>query len=280
MEKDFVNFKKSRDIGAILSDAFKFLRFELKGVFSAILIYVGPMVLIYAISAAYYVGAVQRLAGGNIGSTNPFDNIPIKAALFMGISMLFAMAMTTALVNSYIWNYVKKGKNGFTRDDVWEKAKPYIFPYMGYSIAVAAILVLTAITIVIPFLLFVNLSLIFVVSMFEKKGIGDSFSRSSQLVKNNWWFTFGVYILSNLIISAVSFVSGLIQGGFQVFQLVSGLDEDVLLLQMIIMGIMYFFQFFLYTYTFVVLAMHYYNLVERKEAPSLLERINRINRVD
>jgi hypothetical protein len=75
------------------------------------------------------------------------------------------------------------------------------------------ILVLISITIVgIPFAIYLAIKWILVtpVILFEGKSVSESLSRSSQLVKNNWWRILVYMIIIGILVMLISWILGLI----------------------------------------------------------------------
>ena len=54
MQNNYINFKKERDLGAIISDTFSFIREEYKTIFRLYLKHVGWLLLLLVAANTYY----------------------------------------------------------------------------------------------------------------------------------------------------------------------------------------------------------------------------------
>ena len=85
-------------------------------------------------------------------------------------------------------------------DDVWIKVKDNVGKTIFFSIGYTIITLLATVLLIIPGIyVSVALMIIYIVGLNEDKGFFDSMSRSFYLVKNKWWFTFGLLIVLSLI---------------------------------------------------------------------------------
>lgn len=87
MQQQKIQFKREREIGEILSDTFKFIRLEYKGLFKALLRNAGiPFVLLLAATGYYAATATDMsfLATGGIFSAG---------GLLLGLSLLGVATM-------------------------------------------------------------------------------------------------------------------------------------------------------------------------------------------
>ena len=123
---------------------------------------------------------------------------------------------------------------------------------------------------IVPGIYFANtFSIVVMILIFEKKGVGNAFTRSWYLVKSQWWNTFLINLVGLIIIYAVSFV-------LSIPAMIAGISSTMFSLQQtgtleypnwywILMGISVIVSaiFWIIPYTF--LAFHYFNLDERKK---------------
>ena len=147
---------------------------------------------------------------------------------------------------------------------------------IGYSILV----VLGFIFLIIPGIyLSISLSLIFIVRLEEKLRFFDAVSRCIKLIKNNWWFTFGLILVIGLIQVFLVYALYIPNYIMMFVTAFSGIDSETSGLNRILYiftSIISSLGVLIYSISTIAIAFHYYNLVERKEAPGLLEQIDQI----
>ncbi len=223
IEKE-IQFRKTREIGDIFTDSFEFIKQEYKPVSKLIGIYVLPFMLLYGLVQVY----LQKNVISQFDFSNPdtlLENIgPIYLNMFLfSLFGLFVQSLLIAAYYSYIEVYIKKGKGNFDLSEI----TPYLFSNgmlaIGASFALFFLVMIGVILCIIPGIYFANTySLIFFILIFEKKGFGSAFSRSSSLIKMQWWNTLllniaGIIIIwtVGLIMSIPTMISGLTNNIFK-----------------------------------------------------------------
>ncbi|MCK3684202.1 hypothetical protein [Maribellus sp. YY47] len=205
MQQKEIRFRKTRDLGAIITDSFDFLKQEIKPISRILLVYVLPFVVLYAGAQIY----MQRnvLSRFDLSNTESImANIgPFYSNLF--IFMLFGTFINSLLVGtyySYLEAYIKQGKGNFTLQDISSHF------FHNSLLALGAGLIFTAATFLGIFMCFLpgiyianTLSLIAFIVIFEKKGISYAISKSWQLVNSQWWNTLALNIVALLMIYAI-----------------------------------------------------------------------------
>ena len=197
-----IQFRKKREINEILIDAFEFLKQEFKPIVRLIGIYVFPFLLLYGLVQVY----LQKNVISQFDFSNPdtlLENIgPIYLNMFLfSLFGLFVQSLLIAAYYSYIEVYIRKGKGNFDLSEI----TPHLFSNgllaIGGSFLLFFLVMTGVILCFIPGIYFANTySLIFFILIFEKQGIGKAFSRSSTLIKTQWWNTLLLNILGIIII--------------------------------------------------------------------------------
>lgn len=207
IEKE-IQFRKTREIGDIFSDSFEFIRQEIKPVSKLIGIYVFPFLLLYGLVQVY----LQKNVISRFDFSNPdtfLENIgPIYLNMFLfSLFGLFIQSLLIAAYYSYIEVYIEKGKGNFDLSEI----TPHLFSNgllaIGGSILLFFLVMIGVVLCIIPGIYFANTySLIFFILIFEKKGFGSAFSRSSSLIKLQWWNTLLMNIVGIIIIWTVGLI--------------------------------------------------------------------------
>lgn len=272
-----IEFQQYRDFGQILSATFEFLRENFKPLGKALIFLVGPFILLSGIFGGLY----QK----EIFSFTPTSTSLSQFGLSFGIYVLFSFLTVMMLINtiySYITIYIKKEDESVIEvDDVWNEVKKNILKIILLSIGYTITTILAFVLLIIPGIyVSVALMILYIVAIHEDKGYFDAMSRCFYLIKNKWWFTFGLLFVLGLIQGFMGFL-------FQIPQYIamffvafnsfdgSGMDSTTEII-FIVTTIISSLNFLFYSISFVGIAFHYFSLVEQKEAKGLLNKIESI----
>lgn len=289
MEKTAFEFKKERDLGSILNATFVFLKQEFKPLFKCVIVYAGPFILLAAIAAGYYQSNAMNsmFLFKNANFAQNIENFLFYFALLMGASVL-SYTMLICTVYSYIKLYTDRGKNNFTFEDVGKMIASNFLKVFGTNILVFLVIAIGTIFCVIPGVyLAVSLCLIYSAMLFEEKSFGAAFSRSFKLTHFQWWWTLLLILVIYMIVGVASYILAVPQ---MIFSFMYGLNsikagaetsgtmKDTML---IITTCVTFINSLLSVIPFIAMALQYFNIVEKKESPALLQKIEKMGeRVD
>ncbi|HBY68159.1 MAG TPA: hypothetical protein DEG69_10610, partial [Flavobacteriaceae bacterium] len=151
MNNNYVNFKKQRELGSILTDTFKFVRLEGKTLLGLILKIAGPALLIVLLDYIYYMqvtmGSFDLMA---VGSSSEVFGINIILAFFlMIISGVAFYALMYGTVLHYIKSYIKNDGNAI-KEEVTAGVRQSFWSLLGISFLVGLISGIGFIFCVIP----------------------------------------------------------------------------------------------------------------------------------
>lgn len=204
MNNPYIEFKKQRELGEILSDTFKFIRENYKNAFKLFFKLVGPAFLLLVAAVTYYAWATL---GGGLFSANGIDssNFIISAGLLF-LAYILYFACMTGTVNHMILSYIHN--NGKIIDaEVSSGLKNDLGKILLLSVITGILLVAGFIFFIIPGIyLFVPLSLVTAILVFRRNGVMDSIAESFQLIKNNWWMTFASILCVTVIVYLIGLV--------------------------------------------------------------------------
>jgi hypothetical protein len=291
MLNNYILFKKQRDLGAIISDTFKFIRQEYKTIFRLYLKHVGWLLLLAVATSTYYqytsLNSANSLleSGAEAFLLNAFQNTGLSLILvFLAFVAYTTMSLTA--VNSIIKSYVDN--KGEIKD---EEVSLNIRRFFGQTLLSLFVFgILCFIGLLLCFLpgvyLAVPLSLIFSIVVFQEKSFSDAFSECFQLIKQNWWITFatvlvisllvsvigGVFQLPIIVLTAVEAFTSLDEGGDTTGVL--GLGNNWIYLSLYVFASIA--QYILGLITLISLALIYFNLNEIHNKTGTLEDIDGI----
>jgi hypothetical protein len=283
MNQQQINFKQQRNFGQVLNATFGFIRQNIGKLGKALLFFAGPFILLQGIAQVYYQS--------NIGSmTNVLRNFDL-GAYFEKFFFFFSILMVTALLSNmvilltiygYTKLYIEKGKDGFSLEDIWKFILKNFFKILGATILGGLVIGIGTVMCIIPGIyLGVSLSLMTIVILFEDLSIGESFSRSFKLTHYHWWWIVLLFLVIYAIIYLVSMVFAVPQMIFTImyqFNSISGNESpDTIKYLMIAFTILSSIVTSLMAGIFyIALTFEYFNIVEQKENPSLLQKIEEI----
>jgi len=267
IEKE-IEFRKKREIGDIFTDSFEFIRQEFKPVSKLVAIYVLPFIVLYSLVQVY----LQKNIISKIDFSNTealLENIgPVYLNVFLFVLFgLFVQSLLIATYYSYIEVYIKKGKGNFDLSEI----TPHLFANgllaIGASIVTFIIVMVGLVLCIIPGIFFANtLSIVFIILLFERKGLGNAITRSVSLVNSQWWNTFLVNLVGLIIIWVVSFI-------MSIPTMITGLSLNIFSQNQapaeypdwywIIVGISTVVSSVLYIIPYTFLAFQYFNLDEQ-----------------
>ena len=283
MEEHYIDFRHERDFGQIFNDTFAFLKQEYKRLGKVLLFYVVPLLAITSIFST--IIQYRNLTGiFSQGTGNMFRN---NLAMYL-ISLLITVVAQTILaggIYGYISLYVDKGRDGFSLGDVWDKITKFFWPIIFTNIVVGLVVIAGTVFFIVPGIyLAVSLSLIIFIVMHEQDSLGYSFSRSFELTRIQWWWTFlliiVVYVLVIILIYILAVPAYVIMAIYGINTLAhsAAFPESIKIILIVLNVLTTILGTVLYVIPYTAIAFQYFNLVEIKESPSLMDKIDEIKK--
>lgn len=283
----FIEFKKQRELGEILTDIFNFIKFEFKGLFTTLLKIVGPYLLVTIIFLAFYLYSFNGIF--NFGTLEvPRVNPLLSILTFLGLMVagVAMYALTQATLLSYIKSYSEnQGITDF--ENIKKNAYDKFWNLIGLSVLVGLSLMAGLMLCVIPGIyLYPPLMLSFSILIFMDKGIGEAYQYGFTLIKDNWWTTFATLLVLLIIIGVIGYIfqipaviylwikMGVFSGEIDAESMTDIFDPVYLILNLLA----YLVQFVLQTVTLVASAMIFFDLNEKKNFTGTFERIQNIGK--
>ena len=274
MNQTKIEFRKVRDFGGLLNVTFDYIKKNFKVLFKSNLLISAPAILLAGVFMGLYQSSMFNFTDY---PDLALIGIPFLLAIFF---MIISYLIITVVTYSHLMIYKQTEEGIFDIEAVWRMVKKNFFKILftgiGYTIAVG----LGFIFLIIPGVyLSVALSFIFIVRLEEGLSFFDAINRCTKLVSGNWWFTFGLIIVVGIIqgfIQYILYVPNYIVMFFVTFTGInsesSSLSRTLYIISSIISSLGYLFS----VISTIAIAFQYYNLVERKEAPGLLQQIENI----
>ncbi|CAM4258288.1 hypothetical protein [Zobellia nedashkovskayae] len=209
--KQFIEFKKQREMSQILSDTFGFLRNEFKTFFGVFFKIIAPYLVVMLISYGTYmfqIGDMMNLTmAGSTSVINGFATFIVVLVFIIATVTTYVMSQATTLF--YIKSYIKHNGN---IDFIEIKQNVYgsFWKFIGLGFLVAICVGCGFLFCIIPGIyLYVPLVLSFSILAFDGKSVSDAFSDSFTLVKEYWWITFASLFVVGIIVMVSSYAFAL-----------------------------------------------------------------------
>lgn len=268
------NLRKSRDVGDILTDTFQYIRIHYLVLGKGLLFFVMPLYLINAF-------LVQEYSNQVVGDIFDPNNLEILQGFFSGryFLALFFSIVAYSLIPVIVLNHMNLVSQGFEPNvsDLIEDSLPLILKIIGLNIIIAFIVGFSFLFLFFPAIFFgVKLSLAQSALVLEERDVMESVNRSWDLTKNFWWATFALLIVMYIITVFMTYVFVLPTTILSIF-LVSGVDAgDSTLFATFITTLELIFNAVGSLFTAIIqiaMALHFFNLVERREGGTLRSKI-------
>lgn len=280
--KEKVQFKKQRELGAVLTDTFKFIRLTWRTLFGLIFRIAGPALLILVLSYVFYMQTAFSNFG-SVGITSDPETFTVSILLAFVLIVLSGIAYS-ALIYGTVMHAIKSYINNdgeIVKQEVIDGVKKNFWSLAGLSVLFFLIVFVGALVCFLPGIyLGVVLATIYAIHVFEGQGVTESISHSFNLIKGEWWITFATFLVVFLLYYFIMFIFQIpgyiyfFAKGFTMAQQVSADPSDMFDWGYIaINGVALFAQYMLYVIIVLSTAFVYFNLNEKKNSTGTLEAI-------
>jgi hypothetical protein len=267
-----------REFGDVLNASFRFLKNERKQLGKLLLQYFLPFLLIFSALQSFtqvkLMGFLKHIDAANPESAlESYKSILTSPTIISNyLFMVLIYTMLLGILYSYIYVYLKKGQGNFTLADVTPLLFGNSIKALGSIIVIYIISGIGLIFCIIPGIyLGISLSITTVALILERKGLGNAMSRSWNLVKTQWWYTLLIIIVGGIIVSVISQIISLPLTLLTVTKTIlsakTGGFPDIPTWYYIAQGVV----------TLISTTL-YFNLVEREERPSIIEKIDQLEK--
>lgn len=287
MNNNYIEFKKKRELGDILTDTFGFIRTNFKSIINTLIKTTGISFLALIASIAFYLASTSNMVDSiGIGAGFNSTNLIIGAVLMLITLMVFYGLMFGSILH-YIKVYVTN--NGvIDQTQISNGVKKDFWRIIGLGILSGLIVGFGLLLCVIPGIyVYVPITLVFTILIFRNTSVTDAIADSFDLVRNEWWITFATLLVIGIIAYIISFIfsiPALIYTFTKTFTMASegsmsdpsSLFDWVYITLNVISSVLQYF--ILYLINSISSAFIYYNLNERKHNTGALEQIESLGK--
>ncbi|KAA3609916.1 MAG: hypothetical protein D8M58_08260 [Calditrichaeota bacterium] len=273
---ELFDFFKARKISETINATFTFIRQEFEAMGKSILFIVGPLMLVSAIVSDSFIGDQFSATPEFLLSADYWASIGILSFVQLAIYALLIL-----VINNYILLYIKNDDSRYNVLTIFRMSAQGFGKLLGITIVFTIFIVIAFMVFFIPGVYFsVSLSLLYTVIIHEKITMGNAFIRSAYLIRDYWWFTFGLLILIWIIVYVLQMV---FQAPILIMSFIyefhdAGQNIAVnygwwISVSSVISQLSYLF----YGIFVVATTVHYYSQREKKEAAGLAQKIEALD---
>ena len=279
-EAKIIQFREIRDFSQILSTTFAFVRQNLLPLLKHTMLILAPLIVLSNITSYYYLQDAIGFTPTSLDDVWQFYAESFWTALPGMIIGFIIIGIFSSMVYAYIRHYQETNGAAIETGQLLRSAAPYITRITIGSLASSLIVMVGLFLCIAPGVyLAVTLALVYPVILWENTGIFSAMSRSANLVKGNWWNTFGVLLVLMIVTYVLILIVSIPTTLVSVFAGISAVDGDIEQLTGIITvvtAITSFFYYPIYLIFMIGIALLYFSLVEQHDGTGLIDRVNTI----
>jgi hypothetical protein len=286
MKSNYIEFKKQRELGEILSDTFAFFRNEFKPFFTIFFKIVGPFLAAMVVSLVLYLYVAGdslniMVFNSDMNATNLATTAVVSFVYILSLVAVYTMSQSTVL--HYIKSYAN-GKGTIDIETIQKEVYDSFWSFIGLGIMVGLSVGLGFIFCIVPGIyLYVPLSLSFSILAYNRMGASDAYSYSFALVKEEWWMTFATIFVIGIIVGIATYVFaipiviyqwlriGIFSGEIDAEGMMDMFKDPIYILLNVISTLA---QFLLNLISIIAGVFIYFNLNEKKNFTGTYERID------
>jgi len=280
-----IELAKPRDFGELISDTFTFIKQNLKPLLKFFFIFCGFFVVATAAStillAVRAMNLVQSVDPNDFDSQTVFGRfLPLLwVYLLLAVFVILQAVTFNVMVLSFMTIYKQKRNVPPTTEEMWGYIKFYFLRILGSSILLYILLIFGLLFCFIPGIYLAPIfALVPAIMIMENTSFGYAFNQSFKLIRDNWWVTFGVFVVVYIILAVLNYIVNLpatILGAGNLFlHLTSKTSAPLSLTAIVLSAVLQSFTYFFQILLLVAVGLCYYNLSESKEGTSLMERMD------
>jgi len=281
MNKEYIEFKKERDLGTIITDAFKFIRLEGKQFFLTILKVAAIPIIIAAVAMFYYLTSISGIVTGDINGATGM----VTAAFIMLFAYLIAFIFINLAGMHYIKSYIDN-RGIVNSEEISRNTKERFWSFTGFGMLAAIIGFISMMLCIVPvFYIWTVLSLGASILVFENETAGATISKCFSFIKDHFLETFGVMIVVAILVAILGYVFQIPAAIYQLIQTGIGIgSQDPTEVFNLFSDPIYLFlnfialvgQFAFYSITLVTNVFIYFDINEQKNSTGTFEQIDEL----
>lgn len=206
MEQKYIQFKKQRDLGAIISDTFIFFRQNFKEMFKLLIKTAGPVFLIVILSLGYNTYIMGGTFDIFTAATGADQLLFIGSMFIFLISILVFYVLLYQTILYYIKSYIDH-EGVINELEIKQNVKGSFGNFLGLFLLITISTIIGLLLFILPGI-YISVPLVLAPSIFvfQRSSGTKAFSESFKLIKDHWWVTFGCLLVIFLLIYVISLI--------------------------------------------------------------------------
>jgi len=200
MSSEKINLRKTRTFSESISITFDLVKNNLAILLKSFFALSFPFLIIaiFLLSSSI-VNALQQDAG--FSSSHTAFNL--LGYIFMSVGTFVYLLAINVIYKKYIFNDDPKQ---ITVGEVWTEIVNHLGTFIGAGFIISILIFFGTLFLLIPGIyLAVSLSFVFFIITFENAGTKAAIDRCFAIIKNNWWSTFGFFLIIFMIQMALDY---------------------------------------------------------------------------
>ncbi|MCC8408435.1 glycerophosphoryl diester phosphodiesterase membrane domain-containing protein [Mucilaginibacter sp. UR6-1] len=281
--KPHFELRRVRDFGENISDTFTFIKENFKPLMKPLLVICGFFILLNTVAYANMQADAIENAVDSMNNNVPnnvfgYQNRGINQMVGVGLFYLcFFFFIMSIFIVTYSYIAIYKDKTDDEKPtllEVWGYFKYYFFRSLGSYFVVTLLTIAGCFLCLLPGIyLGVVFSLLLPIIIMENGSFGHAFNKCFQLIKGNWWITFGIVVVVSIIISIAGAIISMPVTILMVTKMFLKWDF-VMFPLLLIFGLLINVFYLSYSVMAVSTALCYFSYEEQKEGTGILNRIN------
>lgn len=276
-----INFRTQRNFSDNISKTFDFVRMNHKMILKIFVRIPGPILLLASLVLMFsFYNIFGTTLQAPFSPSKDLSASGIGFLAFGGVLYIIASLLFTVAINEYIVLYQQSEEpEQITVKDVFQNAKNNFWLYLGGGLLIGIMILVGFVLLFIPGIYLAIATLyFFIIISAEKKNIGQSISRSFNLIKGYWWSSFGYILVVGLLVMAISYIIQLPIIGINTYILLKQSSTNMgAIIYGVSNGISYLIYVAISSLSYIAIAMYYYSIVEAKEQVGLQQEIAKMD---
>jgi len=284
-----INFKRERDLGAIITDTFGFIRTQWKPFFTTIFKILWPFIAVTAFFMGMYLYSFSNIFSDIKSMSNTSSPFAMYGGdFFLWISLLIISVLVTyTLLHLAAMYYIKAyidDANNIDFSTISKQVKTKFWSLLGFFFFSYLLIIVGLMLCFFPGIyLMIVFALGIPIIVFEDKGIGETLEYCFTLIKTKWWETFGILFVVGFLVGVLGYIFNIPAMIYSLVKMIgaigksdptaiTGIFSDPIYLGLTIIS--YAGRFLLSAISIVASAFVYFDLNEQKFHSGTIETID------
>lgn len=276
-----IDLLQKRSLGDMITVTFNFIKQEFGPLLRYFAVLCLPLVIIDLILKTTYLnGFLVNTANSLIDSgKHGITSSVIWNMVSTMVLTFWVQLFTLSYLRVYLDKRHKPESERITLAEILQVMTGKLWNCLVCSVCLSFILVIATCFLIVPGV-YLGIGLVFTIYyvVLKDQSLAKMF-KSLELVRGNWWATFGYIIILTMIVNVISYLFSLpllISSMVSVFTgAVPGSYQTALLLLLASVG-----QYALLVVLFVGISMNFFTLIDKQEHISILDKIDRLGTVE